>query len=201
VLSDGDGNPRQIIDGSGQLGLGAPPISTVRHYVKGAGTGNTTYAYYADNSAAANLFFVRDDGLFGTGTATNAPYNFATSGGKALYVNSSGQFGYNSSLKAHKINIVEAPSVDWLKQLNVVTFNYRKRSENGVYTDEAEVETLWGVIADDAAIVKPDFCSYDSNGNLDGFHYDRLIAPLLKCVQELKAEVDSLKAQINGASA
>jgi hypothetical protein len=189
-----NGSERCRITSGGDLLVGTTSNLSSRFGVQGAT--NADYAIYCQNSSASVLFGTRNDGLFFTGTTTNAPYNFATSGGKALYVNSSGQIGYNSSLREHKTNIVQAPSVDWLDQLNVVSFNYRKRSDDGVYTEEAQGETLWGVIADDAVAVKPDFCSYDSKGNLDGFHYDRLIAPLLKRVQEQQDLITQLTARI-----
>ena len=44
--------------------------------------------------------------------------------------------------------------------------------------------------------VKDDFCYYDNDGELSGVHYDRLVAPLLKVVQQQKEEIEALKARV-----
>ena len=37
---------------------------------------------------------------------------------------------------------------------------------------------------------------YNNNDELSGVHYDRMIAPLIKALQEQKAEIDALKTRI-----
>ena len=183
------------IDTSGNLLVGTTSGNGARVLTKASTSDNSTFGIFCQNSSAATLFGVRSDGLFFTGTATNAPYNF-TVVGSALYVNSSGQIGVLASVKKAKTNIVAAPTANWLNQLEVVNFNYRKKDVDGNYTDEAESKITWGVIADDAEKIAKDFCAYDSDGNLAGFHYDRLISPMLKAIQEQQALITQLTARI-----
>jgi hypothetical protein len=165
--------------------------------ITGGGTG-TNNNFLAQNSSSARILALRDDGYTRYGTATNSPYNFGVSTStKAMFMDNGGGFGFNSSIRASKTNIETAPTADWINNLDVVTFNYRLKNEDGTYSDEAEAELRWGVIAENAEQVNPDFCSYDSSGKLDGFHYDRMIPVLLKAIQELKVEVADLKAQLS----
>ena len=65
-----------------------------------------------------------------------------------------------------------------------------------------QTKDYFGVVADevDAAGIK-ELVSYGADGEVEGFQYERLTVVLLKAIQTLKAEVDILKAQLNGASA
>jgi hypothetical protein len=119
--------------------------------------------------------------------------------GRDLYIASDGQLGYVSSVRASKTNIKDLPSIDWLYQLNPVKFQYRTKDEEGNYTDEADAEIQYGLIAEDVAEVNPDLVFGDETENgfeLRGVQYSRLIAPMLKSIQELKAELDTVKAEL-----
>ena len=183
------------LDASSNLLVGTTSNLSSRVGIQGASSTSSDYAIYCQNSSASVLFGTRDDGLFFTGTATNAPYNFSASG-KTMIVNSAGQIGSLVSLRIAKTNINPAPVASFINQLEIVTFNYRKKDESGNYTEEFDSELNWGVIADDALSVAPDFVSHNSNGEMDGFHYDRMVAPLIKYVQELSAQVTSLQTQV-----
>ena len=188
------------LDISGNLLVGTTSNLSSRVGIQGASSTSSDYAIYCQNSSASVLFGTRDDGLFFTGTATNAPYNFSASG-KTMIVNSAGQIGSLVSLRIAKTNINPAPVASFINQLEIVTFNYRKKDESGNYTEEFDSELNWGVIADDALSVAPDFVSHNSNGEMDGFHYDRMVAPLIKYVQELSAQVTTLQAQVTALQA
>ena len=88
--------------------------------------------------------------------------------------------------------------ISWLYNLNPVTFNWKKKTEvNGenVWEDTADDSgTQYGLIAEEVEAVKKDFCSYNNN-KLTGVHYDRIITPLIKALQEQKAEMDALKTE------
>ena len=164
--------------------------------ITGGGTG-TNQALFVQNSTPSRLLGVREDGYTQWGVATNSPYNFGVSSStKAMFMDSSGGFGFNSSIRAAKTNIELAPSAGWIGNLNVVTFNYRLKNQAGDYSDDYSDEMRWGVIADDAEAVCPDFCSYDSEGKLDGFHYDRLVPVLLKALQESNKRIETLEAEV-----
>ena len=183
------------LDASANLLVGTTSNLSSRVGIQGASSTSSDYAINCQNSSASVLFGTRNDGLFFTGTATNAPYNFSASG-KTMIVNSSGQIGSLVSLRIAKTNINPAPVASFINQLEIVTFNYRKKDESGNYTEEFDSELNWGVIADDALSVAPDFVSHNSNGEMDGFHYDRMVAPLIKYVQELSAQVTTLQTQV-----
>ena len=106
----------------------------------------------------------------------------------------------NTSVRASKINITSQTVISWLYDLNPVTFNYRKKIVDKVtgiptYFDEAESETSYGLIAEEVETVKKDFCFYNKD-KLEGVHYNRLITPLLKAIQDQKIEIDTLKAKV-----
>ena len=115
-------------------------------------------------------------------------------------VESDGNLCTQSSLRAHKINITSISDTSWLYNLNPVTFNWRTKTEvdgENVWGDTADNNgTQYGLIAEEVKEVKNDFCYYDNNGDLSGVHYDRMIAPLIKAVQDLKKEKDALEVRI-----
>jgi trimeric autotransporter adhesin len=115
-----------------------------------------------------------------------------------LYIDNVGGIGGIASIRAAKKNIENISSVDWMYQLNPVTFNYRKKDEDGNYTDEAYDHITYGLIAEDTQPIADFLINYneDEDGTKDmkGIEYSRLIVPLIKAIQELKAEVDLLKS-------
>ena len=118
---------------------------------------------------------------------------------RTVQVESDGNLCAPSSIREAKINIESISDVSWLYDFNPVTFNFRTKTEvNGenVWGDEADDGGLqYGLIADEVEAVNEDLCFYDY-GKLSGVHYDRMIAPLIKAVQEQKKEIDSLKAEV-----
>ena len=68
------GTTRMTIDGSGNVGIGATPLSVCRFYVVGSDTTNGNYSVIFRNSATTNLFYVQNDGGLSTGTADASPY-------------------------------------------------------------------------------------------------------------------------------
>ena len=127
----------------------------------------------------------------------------AGSGLVNVSIESDGNLCTQSSLRAHKINITSISDTSWLYNLNPVTFNWRTKTEvdgENVWGDTADNNgTQYGLIAEEVKEVKNDFCYYDNNGDLSGVHYDRMIAPLIKAVQDLKKENDDLKTLIKNS--
>ena len=121
------------------------------------------------------------------GTTVTTPRN--------VFIDSTGKMGGISSTRASKTNIFQLDTASWIYELNPVTFNYRKKDEDNKFLDEFESEQQFGLIAEEVELVKPELCIY-TDDKVSGIHYDRMIAPLIKAIQELKAEVDSLKAQL-----
>ena len=115
-------------------------------------------------------------------------------------IESDGNLCTTTSLRKYKTNITTMSDTSWLYDLNPVTFNWKKKTEvDGETTWEDTADnngTQYGLIAEEVKEVKNDFCYYDNNGDLSGVHYDRLIAPLIKALQEQKAEIDALKTKV-----
>jgi hypothetical protein len=116
---------------------------------------------------------------------------------RTLYIQSDGELGGVSSIRESKKNIENVSNINWIYQLNPVSFNYRKKDEEGNYTEEIYDEINYGLIAEDTAPVADFLINYndkeDSTKEMVGIEYMRLITPMLKAIQELKAENDSLK--------
>jgi hypothetical protein len=113
-----------------------------------------------------------------------------------LYVDNTGVIGYVSSNRASKNNITPINDVSWLNSLDAVSFNRRKKDEEGNYLEETYDELEYGLIAEDVEAVNDELCFYDivdGEKELRGVHYHKLIVPMLKMIQELKAEIDILK--------
>ena len=112
-----------------------------------------------------------------------------------VFIDSSGNMGGISSTRASKTNITPLDTANWIYQLNPVTFNYRKKGKYGQFIDEFELEQQFGLIAEDVETVKPELCIYVED-KLQGIHYDRMIVPLIKALQEQQAIIQSLTERI-----
>jgi hypothetical protein len=196
VLSDGDGNPRAYWDNNG---MG-----------KTTGGGSGSYAFQTINPAGSNPYgsYIQYSGATPNGTlnhflyaedSTAVRFNVRSNGGIANYsANNS-----NLSDRREKINFAPAKSyLDVICAIPVQTFNYIDQN-----IEEDDGLTL-GVVAQDVQAVAPELVM-ESNWAKEGdepkmrlsIYQTDLQYALMKAIQELKAEVDSLKAQINGASA
>ena len=216
VLSDGDGNPRQIINGSGITGFGAVPatwgaVPVVAVQVNGLGLANNVgssyimhnanmqsgYAPYYTNSGYASGIYFNGGGVGGIQTYTTA----SGTAGNAItftagpYVANLGTSWTNSSderLKNITGEITNA--LDKVLQLRAATYTWK--------ADESAKPQV-GLIAQDLLKVLPEVVvvpesETDKDGNKQymGVNYDNVIPLLVAAIQELKAEVDILKQQL-----
>lgn len=110
---------------------------------------------------------------------------------RTLYIASDGELGGISSIRESKTNIAELDS-NWLMQLNPVSFNYRKKDEDGKYTDEYYDELFYGLIAEETELVNKEICTYNDD-KLVGIEYSKLVPVLVKAIQELSAKVSELE--------
>jgi hypothetical protein len=164
------GIARIIIDSTGQVAIGGPPVSGYRLSVDGAFISNNAVLFPA-------VYSVTVGGSFRT-----------------VYIDVNGQLGGLSSTRESKADISNIEDTNWLMNLEPVSFKRRKKDYAGAYTAETYDNTEYGLIADDVVNVRPEICIMDK-GKLSGINYEQLIAPMLKEIQNLRAEVEALKAK------
>jgi hypothetical protein len=181
------------------------PGARVTAYILGAakgtsGGGDIRFGTSANAGTVAESF--RIDNL---GALSLPVYNqIVGATNRDVFIDNTGRFGYVSSVRASKTNIQDITDTDWLLDLNPVSFNYRKKDEDGQYTEEADGEVPdFGLIAEDVEQVKPELCFYDETAEgkaLRGVHYSKLVTPMLRLLQkqqemitQLQVEVEALK--------
>lgn len=141
--------------------------------------------------------------ILGNGNITlnNTVYgNTVGSSPRTLYIDSPGGIGGISSVRESKKNIENVSDVDWVYQLNPVTFNYRKKDEEGNYTEETYEDLNYGLIAEDTAPIADFLINYndkeDGTKEMVGIEYPRLIIPLLKAIQEQQVLIKELSDKV-----
>lgn len=189
--------------GSG-LTIGATATGDIQYSNAASGAGQ--YAGLLRYTFSTNTFAIWTNSasrftLDGTGQLTCAGVYNATVGAtnRDVFVDSAGLIGYVSSTRASKTNISEQVDVDWLLNLKPVSFNYRKRNNDGSYSSEVDGETQIGLIAEDTENVKQDLCFYDEiDGErvLRGISYSKLIVPLLKIAQSQQSVINDLTERV-----
>ena len=109
VLSDGDGNPRQIIDGSGNLGLGVTPSawgSPLSHAIELAqGTGITAHSGSATSYYTSNAYY----------NGSNWIYKSSVKATLMTMSGADGSFGWNtapSGTAGNAITFTQAMTLD-----------------------------------------------------------------------------------------
>jgi hypothetical protein len=158
----------------------------------GTSAGGTTYVSTSFINNDSNLM----PGVYSTVVgATN----------RDVYVDSTGYIGYVTSIRESKTNITSLDDVDWLMNLEPVTFNRKVVNQNRelpsdpVYLDEHYDELEYGLIADDAVNVNKELVFYDQTEDgpaLRGIQYSKLVVPMLKKIQEQQALITQLQADV-----
>jgi hypothetical protein len=128
-------------------------------------------------------------------------YNTIVGGtNRDLFVDDTGLVGYVSSTRESKGNIQPLADIDWLHDLDAVSFNRRLRDDDGNYVDQCHQALEYGLIAEDVAKINTELVFYDDNdGNrkLAGVHYHKLIVPLLKQIQIQQQQIAALMSEID----
>jgi len=148
-------------------------------------------------NSGANWFVMGTDGSITTAAVYGDTVG-ATN--RDLFIDNTGLIGYVSSIRASKTNIESIDDVSWLRNLTPVSFHYRRRNEDGTYSDEADGTLDYGLIAEDVEPVAPEMCFYDmvdGEPQLRGVHYSKLIAPMLRYIQQLEQRIAALEERIN----
>jgi hypothetical protein len=168
----------------------------------GSGTTPTNYVYQGGlvNSSSKAFAFTIYDALWVTSHAffdgnITAPLVYSSAVGATytdLYIDNTGKIGYLSSSKRYKDNIKDMNNISWLYRLRPVTYSYK--------TDNSRTE--YGLIAEEVEEENKELVSYNSEGTVETVNYNKLIAPMLKAIQdqqkmieELRKEIEELKAR------
>lgn len=210
-----------VVTQIGTLSGTATEFATLQFYYGNANSPHIPSKIYAKNvgntgpggTGAANLVIATADGFYNQtlvdrmtfthdGKVLSLPIYDTTVGGtnRDVFVDDTGLIGYVSSVRASKANIVDLSNPFWLLQLNPVSFNYRKKDEDGKYTNEVDTSTEYGLIAEDAEAINPAICFYDivdGEHQLRGVHYTKLVTPMLKLIQEQQKAIENLQAEIS----
>jgi hypothetical protein len=211
---------RMIILSTGDVGIGTTSTGGYRVAVVGSAASSKTlylhtdatssYVYSPDQIAVGStgaqaLLFITNNterGRFTSGGGFTCAGVYSTTVGgtnRDVFVDNTGVVGYVSSLRDSKTEIQDLTDISWMYQLNPVSFKYRKRDENGGYTDETDGDIQYGMIAEDVQPIRPDLCFYDEvdgRQELRGIQYSKLTAVLLKAVQDLNTRITALEAQV-----
>jgi len=108
---------------------------------------------------------------------------------------------YVVSTRESKGNIKSIENIDYIKQLNPVSFNYRKKNvDNTDFIDELYDDIYYGFIADEVEKVNKDLVFYDNlkdgTKKLSGVEYNSMIAILTKAYQEQQKQIEEQQKQI-----
>jgi len=177
---------------NGNVGIGTTSPSGRLHAVAVDATSSNN-VIYLENSASTVLLRIRNDGAFFTGTASSSPYNNTTASLANLIVTSAGSLERSTaSSQRFKDNIQDwnGNGLNTILALKPRTFKYKKD-----YYDKADIQFL-GLIAEEVAEVSTFLADYeneDRTGQVENVRYANIVVPLIKAIQELKAELDTLK--------
>jgi len=195
-------------DATGNVGVGTSSPATKLSVVASANSGiNVT------NGTMTGIFFNSSDTLIAIGSTSNHPVAFLTNNAESLRIDTSGGVtiaglaGSGSrAVNASATGLLSAASDASLKEevvgahiaglaeiLQIHPKMYRWKDDIANRGENASVEL--GFIANDVAPIIPSAAPLGNDG-LYGFYDRSITAALVKAVQELKSENDSLKSRI-----
>jgi hypothetical protein len=195
VLSDGDGNPRLIVDNNGKILLGGVTSAYSGNGISISSSQNTVWT---NCTASGQNALVVQNSTNGTGTSCNlVAFNVGTAGGGT----SIGTITYNGTTTLYnatsdqrlKENIVDSETaLTTLNQIKIRAFDWI----------DSKIHETHGVIAQELHEIAPQ-CVTEGINHEDG-SIDRpwqvdtspLVPMLIKAIQELKTIVDAQAAEI-----
>jgi hypothetical protein len=163
----------------------------------------SNYIVLSDGDGNPKIYYEPSTGTHFGGTSSAdttllysfGTYNYTSGAATNMGINSSGFMYRSTSSLKYKTNVQDAThGLAEVLQLRPVTYESKQEAESGV--------VYGGLIAEEVhAAGLTEFVQYAEDGTPDALAYGNMVSLCIKAIQELKAEVDSLKAQINGASA
>lgn len=185
VQNDGDVQINSgvlLVNTASQLATGA------RVSVLGSGTTSGTFSFIVQDSAAANLFYIRDDGLINGGLSTASPFNNTTGGAANCNITSNGSFARSTSSLRYKKNVVDyTKGLAELLQLRPVSYETYTDGDTqyaGFIAEEVDAEGL------------SEFVVYDSDNQPDALHYGNMGALFVSAIKELNSKIEALEARV-----
>jgi len=200
VLSDGDGNPRGIFDGSGNFGVGMT-MATRRLAVKQSTTEWIAEFQQTNASVAGGGLILNYTAASPNSTGAEFLYCSDSTANRMIVRSNGGIANYsannvNLSDRREKTNFSPATSyLDKICAIPVQTFNYidQNMEDDGGLT--------LGVVAQDVQAVAPELVMESNWAGKDeepkmrlSIYQTDLQYALMKALQELKAEFDAYKA-------
>ena len=188
---NGSGTPIAAV----QFVTGGLDLSDDRYaQITAEGGSATTMKFWTSNAGAPTAKLTIAAG--GSITALGVYDNTVGATNRDVFVDNTGLIGYVSSILASKTEINDLTDTSWIYNLRPVSFHYRKRNEEGAYTDEAETPLEYGLIAEEVETINQELVFYDEIDNeifLRGVSYSKLIIPMLKEIQALRARIEELE--------
>jgi hypothetical protein len=179
VLSDGDGNPRFIVNNSGNVLIGT---------TSAFGSGRVSIPY-SDSGYGIAMQST-------TASATNYAIEFKNSSGSGVgYISASTTATTYSTSSDYRLKENVAPmtgALDKVTQLKPCTYTWKSNGSNGQGFIAHELQT----VVPDCVTGKKDAIDAEGKPVYQGIDTSFLVATLVSAIQELKAEVDSLKQQL-----
>ena len=158
---------------SGITGINSSPVSGVVLSIKTENNGSIDFGLVIRNSSDTNLFRVRNDGsVILSSLGTGLVYS---NGGILTSTNPS---DFNLKENITPINY----GLSQILQLNAVTFNWKN--------DKINQGKQYGFIAQEVQKIMPDLVK---KGEYLGLDKEGIFTTLVKAIQELKQEIDTLK--------
>jgi hypothetical protein len=157
----------------------SPANTTQSAYYAESPTSYVGINYYSNSLTAAGTGWYHFAGFSSNGTVNNILIF-----GNGNVQNANNSYGAISDVTL-KENIVDAtPKLDDLSKVQIRHFNLK--------SDEAKTKQI-GVIAQELETIFPAMIETDENG-IKGVKYSIFVPMLIKAIQELKTEIDTLKA-------
>lgn len=185
---------RMRITSDGNVGINVASDPTDRLMVLGSTTDNTASTINFRNSASTELLRIRNDGVFYTGSATLSPYNNTTGSAANVFIGPSGDLYRSTSSIKYKTDVT-----DYDKGLNAVMamrpvyYKDNRTDANKLPGDQR----FAGLIAEEVhAAGLQEFVQYNAQNEPDALSYGNMSALFTKAIQELKTELDAVKAEL-----
>jgi hypothetical protein len=149
-------------------------------FLRGGSSGVTTLRFYVDNTSYVGAFYANGDFYTNDGTVHSL-----------------------SDVRIKKDIADLSDGLEIVKQLKPRTFKYTEDSE--MYNEKLKDEVRYGFVANEVEEVAPQYTE-TGKGKIAGQEVDdlkslsttKMIPMLVKAIQELSAEVESLKEKLNG---